>query len=82
MLEVSMTRFQFALSSAHSIREAGVIQSDSFAEALQMIGERLPVQEGDTLEIGVYGFPPARYHCTIAGTGGSTNWLASGLLAA
>lgn len=77
-----MTRFQFALSSAHSIREAGVIQSASFAEALETIGEQLPAQEGDVLEIGVAGFPPARYHCAGTELSGARTWLASGLLAA
>lgn len=76
-----MTRFQFALSSPHYIREAGSIQSESLFEALESINEQLPVQVGDTLEIGVAGFPPARFHCSIAGTGGRT-WLPNGLLAA
>ncbi len=76
-----MTRFQFALSSPHYIREAGVIQSESLAEALETINAQLPVQVGDTLEIGVPGFPPARFYCSIAGTDGRT-WLLNGLLAA
>lgn len=76
-----MTRFQFALRSAHNIREAGVIQSGSFAEALETIGEQLGVEVGDTLEIGVAGFPPAMFHCTIAGAAGHA-WLPSSRLAA
>ena len=59
-----MSRFQFAISSGpESVRQAGVVESDSFDEAVALLGERIPVQSGDSLEIGVSGFPPARYQC-------------------
>ena len=60
-----MPRFQFAVSTAgSSIRQAGFVQSDSWSGALSAISDQLPVQEGDTLEIGVQGFPPAHYLLT------------------
>ena len=58
-----MPRFTFSLRDVHQVREAGMVQTDSFAEALDAISEHLTAQEGDTLEIGVVGFPPAHYTC-------------------
>ena len=57
-----MPRFEFALSSSPaSIRRAGSVTSDTWLEALELIAEQGEVEEGATLEIGVKGFPPARY---------------------
>ena len=56
-----MTRFQFALKGTDEIRQAGVVQSESFNDALSLVSKHVTVQDGDTLEIGVAGFPPARY---------------------
>ena len=57
-----MSRFQFAISSGpESVRQAGVVESDSFSEAVVLLGEKIPVRTGDSLEIGVSGFPPARF---------------------
>ncbi len=62
-----MSKFQFALSSGpEAIRQAGVVESESFDAAVQLLGEKIPVQVGDWLEIGVHGFPPARYRCAGA----------------
>ena len=59
-----MSKFSFAISSGpESVRQAGIVESDSFDDAVNLLGLRISVQEGDSLEIGVYGFPPARYHC-------------------
>ena len=78
-----MSKFQFAISSGpDSIRQAGVVESDSFDEAVVLLGERVPVQEGDSLEIGVFGFPPARYECVGAVRGGRPMWVPQGRLAA
>ena len=55
-----MPRFNFALGKAGTLREAGEVQSDTFDDALEAIAEQAVVQVGDLLEIGVYGFPPAR----------------------
>jgi hypothetical protein len=38
-----------------------VVQSESFNDALSLVCKNVTVQDGDTLEIGVAGFPPARY---------------------
>jgi len=78
-----MSQFQFAICSGpESVRQAGVVESDSFDEAVVLLGERIPVQEGDSLEIGVYGFPPARYQCVGAIRGGRPLWAPEGRLAA
>ena len=76
-----MPNFRFALSSTTAIREAGMIQSESFSDAMEAISERLTVNQGDTLEIGVIGFPPARYECVFT-RGGTQGWRPAGLLAA
>lgn len=75
-----MPRFQFSLRSSSAVREAGVVQSDTFAEALTAIDEHVTATEGDMLEIGVPGFPPARYEC-VSGLG-ENMWRPTGLLAA
>jgi hypothetical protein len=78
-----MSQFQFAISSGpDAIRQAGVVESDSFDEAVVLLGERIPVKEGDSLEIGVLGFPPARYECVGAIRGGRPLWAPQGRLAA
>jgi hypothetical protein len=58
-----MPKYEFALRSAETIREAGVVVSDDFAEAMSTIQEHAPIDEGDLLLIGVPGFPPAEYRC-------------------
>jgi hypothetical protein len=76
-----MPRFKFALSGPEEVREAGIVQSESFAEALSAIGEQSALTEGDTLEIGVPGFPPARYHY-LGLVRGKRSWRPAGQLAA
>jgi hypothetical protein len=58
-----MPRYTFAIGNGSLIREVGSVQRESFSAALAAIGEELTVEEGDTLEIGVRGFPPARFQC-------------------
>ena len=78
-----MSTFQFAISSGpDSVRQAGVVESDSFDAAVTLLGERIPVERGDSLEIGVTGFPPARYHCVGAVKSGRPVWVPEGRLAA
>ena len=69
-----MATYTFALSTSDESRQAGLIQSPSFEEALRLVGERMTVTRGDTLEIGVKGFPPARYHCVESLLDGSVFW--------
>lgn len=65
-----MTRFQFAYSSAGAGREAGVVQSDDYQSALSTLDEHITASPGDTLEIGVPGFPPMRYEAVFTIDGG------------
>ena len=56
-----MARYQFVLGTSGEVRKAGIIDSETFSAALEAINENVPVSLGDTLEIGVSGFPPARF---------------------
>ncbi|MDB4884875.1 MAG: hypothetical protein JWN79_313 [Gemmatimonadetes bacterium] len=78
-----MSTYQFAISSGpESVRQAGVVESDTFDDAVVLLGERIPVRAGDSLEIGVAGFPPARYDCVGAVKSGRPVWVPAGRLAA
>ena len=77
-----MTRFEFSLKSPEKIRQAGVVQSESFTDALSLESKHVTVQDADTLEIGVAGFPPARYAFVPSETIDAVNWRPIGLLAA
>lgn len=78
-----MSKFMFAISSGpESVRQAGVVESTSFDEAVIMLGRKITVRAGDSLEIGVSGFPPARYHCIGAVKSGRPLWVPEGALAA
>jgi hypothetical protein len=78
-----LSRYQFAISSGpESVRQAGVVESDSFSEAVVLLGEKIPVRTGDSLEIGVSGFPPARFFCVSALKGTSPVWMPEGKMAA
>ena len=77
-----MSKFQFAISSGpDALRQAGVVESDSFDEAVILLGEKIPVQTGDALEIGVAGFPPAHYEC-VGAIKSRPIWVPAGKLAA
>jgi hypothetical protein len=71
-MEDLMPRFEFTVGKSGAVRRAGTVMSDSFTDALEAIAVRSEVTEGETLEIGVPGFPPARYEFVIpaAGTAG------------
>ena len=78
-----MSKFQFAISSGpESVRQAGVVESDSFDDAVVLLGQKIPVQTGDSLEIGVTGFPPARFQCVGAVKNGRPVWIPEGQMAA
>jgi hypothetical protein len=76
-----MPRYNFSLFTSGLVGEAGVVQTDSFDDALTAISEHVTANEGDTLEIGVFGFPPARYH-KVADFAGTRGWRPAGQLAA
>ncbi|HET9452674.1 MAG TPA: hypothetical protein VFO66_00220 [Gemmatimonadaceae bacterium] len=69
-----MATYTFSLSTSEDARQAGIITSASFDEALRLVGERMTVAQGDTLEIGVRGFPPARYECVETLFDGTVFW--------
>ena len=77
-----MPRFLFALSTGEEGRRAGVVMGESFSEALETLTQQVSVNEGDTLEIGVNGFPPARYECVWLADSASSSWRPAGQLAA
>ena len=77
-----MPRFQFAVGSREAVREAGIVNSDSFTDALDAIGAQMELYEGDTLEIGVNGFPPARYEYVLTLEPGEPAWRPARRLAA
>lgn len=77
-----MARFQFALRNSDEVSHAGIVQSDSFADALELLGEKMTVKDGDTLEIGVPGFPPARFQCVLSLLGEDIHWQPASLRAA
>jgi hypothetical protein len=77
-----MAKYMFALGSDPEVRQAGVIDSDTFDEALRTLGQKISVKKGDTLEIGVSGFPPARYECIAALLDGDVLWRPAGQRAA
>ncbi len=57
-----MSKYCFSVSNVDS-RHEGVIESPTFLAAVDALGEHVDVRMGDVLEIGVVGFPPARYEC-------------------
>jgi len=77
-----MPRFRFALSDIRAVREVGMVQSDTFDDALHAVTERFAVTPGDSLEIGVYGFPPARYQYVTLLDTDSSSWRPVGQRAA
>lgn len=58
-----MPKFEYALTTAETLRSAGVVVSHDFTEALTTIQENASIGNGDVLMLGVEGFPPARYEC-------------------
>jgi hypothetical protein len=77
-----MATYTFSLSMSENERQAGIIQSASFDDALRLVGERVIVSQGDLLEIGVRGFPPARYECVESLLDGTVFWQPAVRLAA
>ena len=76
-----MSKFCFSVRGIDS-RQEGIIESDSFVAAVDALGQHVSVQKGDVLEIGVSGFPPARYECVGEEGLGITLWMPSSRLAA
>jgi hypothetical protein len=71
-----MSKFRFALSNA-VVRQEGTVESDSFTGAVDSLWQHVEVKRGDVLEIGVLGFPPARFECVAEIGEGKVFWKAA-----
>jgi len=71
-----MSRFRFTLSNA-AVRQEGTVDSDSFTNAVETLWQHVDVKQGDVLEIGVLGFPPARFECVAEIGEGKPFWKAA-----
>lgn len=69
----TMAKYTFSLDTKDDVVQAGVVQSRSFTEALETLGQELVVKRGDRLRIGVAGFPPAHFEC-VSLMGGDVFW--------
>jgi len=76
-----MSKFRFSVSGQDARRE-GVIESESFVAAIDSLSEHVVVTRGDLLEIGVYGFPPAKLNVSPKSTARQPIWMPAGQLAA
>ena len=72
-----MSKFCFSVSNLESRRD-GVIESETFTDAVDELGRQVVVTKGDLLEIGVYGFPPARFECVGLVQGRRPIWFPAG----
>jgi hypothetical protein len=71
-----MSKFRFSLSNS-AVRQEGTVESDSFTDAVDRLWQHVDVKQGDVLEIGVLGFPPARYECVAEIGEGKPFWKAA-----
>lgn len=76
-----MSKYRFALSNLET-RQEGIVEGDDFADAVFNLGAHVRVTKGDRLEIGVLGFPPARFECVGSLFDGKPVWMASNQIAA
>jgi hypothetical protein len=74
--EAAMSKFRFALSNAR-LRQEGMVESETFVQAVDSLWEHVDVRRGDVLEIGVSGFPPARFECVGEIGEGKPFWKAA-----
>ena len=77
-----MARFMFSLDTNDEIRQAGVIQSRDFDEALRTVADQMAIRTGARLEIGVAGFPPAHFECLGTLEDGDVMWAPANRMAA
>ncbi len=76
-----MSKFRFSVTSLQN-RQEGVVESANFSDAVTALGKHVTVHKGDVLEIGVFGFPPARFECVGQITEGEPVWFPAGQMAA
>jgi hypothetical protein len=60
-----MNKFWFALWHSDEIRGTGAVEASTLPDALRVVSKRGVPRVGDRLEIGMHGFPPARYECVV-----------------
>ena len=68
-----MSKFRFSLSNTEG-RHEGVIDGPTFTDVVDSLWEHVNVRQGDVLEIGVNGFPPARFRCAAKLLTGKPMW--------
>jgi len=71
-----MPRFEFSIGSSE-VRRKGAVESDSFKDALDVIAVQADAETGDLLEIGVRGFPPAKFQYVFSLDEGTQVWRAA-----
>jgi hypothetical protein len=71
-----MSKFRFTVMN-RAVRQEGMIESRTFTEAVDGLWKHVDIHHGDVLEIGVLGFPPARYQCISALASGQPLWKAA-----
>jgi hypothetical protein len=71
-----MPRYEFTIGSS-DIRRQGAVESDSFKDALDVIAAQADAETGDLLEIGVRGFPPAKFQYVLSLDEGTQVWRAT-----
>jgi hypothetical protein len=76
-----MSKFCFSVTNLET-RHEGIVESESFKDAVSALGKHVSVRRGDLLEIGVNGFPPARFECVGAIGDGQPMWMPANKLAA
>lgn len=69
-----MTRFWFAHSRGDVIHRSGALEAPNLVEALRVVARRGNPTAGDRLDIGLAGFPPARYECVFQGFETPLSW--------
>ena len=58
-----MTRFWFAMCRSENDAQTGIVEAPTLPDALHVVSQRAFPRPGDKLDIGMPGFPPARYEC-------------------
>lgn len=69
-----MPRFSFTIGGPQGVRHAGIVHGARFQDAVSAIDDRVEANHGDVLEIGVAGFPPARYTRVVTSFNGDESW--------
>ena len=71
-----MPRYEFSIGGS-DVRRKGAVESDTFKDALDVIAVQADAETGDLLEIGVRGFPPAKFQYVFSLDEGIQVWRAA-----